>query len=241
MRVFPPSVSKILIAGAALSLSGCAAIDQTALFVDRLFQNISLPKFEMPELQTARSGNLTATEDEPFMLTLQASDVDMEYGDRLAFTAGRLPQWLYLSRDGKLEGTPKNKDVGLHEIELRVTDLAGQYDTLSLEIDVQNTNDAPVLIAKTLEFAKQDEPYTQILEVQDDDLAYGDRLRFNAVLAPEWLSVSDDATLTGTPANADVGIHKITIEVVDSGGLSAQQHYVVEVKNVNDAPLFNAN
>jgi len=96
-------------------------------------------------------------------------------------------------------------------------------------------------LLKTLEFAKQDEPYTQILEVQDDDLAYGDRLRFNAVLAPKWLSVSDDATLTGTPDNADVGIHKITIEVVDSGGLSAQQHYVVEVKNVNDAPLFNAN
>ena len=47
--------------------------------------------------------------------------------------------------------------------------------------------------------------------------------------------------MIGTPSNADVGVHEIVVQATDKGKQSAEQSYVVEVKNVNDAPIFVKN
>ncbi len=226
-----PSISAIV--GAGFLLSSCAAIDNIVLMMEEVVTNLSTPKFATP-----KKGDFTAIEDEQFSLSLEASDDDLAYGDKLAFTADELPNWLYLSRDGVLEGMPKNQDVGIHDIRIRVVDLAGQFDELDIQILVENSNDAPVILNTNLEFATQGDAYNQLIEVEDDDLQYGDTLSFSALTAPEWLDISSNGMLVGTPLNADVGVHKVTIEVMDAGGLSAQQNFIVEVKNVNDAPIF---
>ena len=64
------------------------------------------------------------------------------------------------------------------------------------------------------------------------------QLRFTGLSLPDWLKLAPGGLLTGTPSNADVGVHEVVVEVSDSGKLTAQQSYVIEVKNVNDAPVF---
>ena len=230
VRLFT-SLSPVM--GAALLMTSCTAVDNVVFFMEKLVHNVDTPQFQRPS-----SGDFSATEDEAFTLTLNASDEDLEYGDKLVFSAAKLPQWLYLSRSGLLEGTPKNEDVGIHALQLRVTDLAGQYDELNIDIKVENTNDGPKIISQRLEDATQGEAYEQLISVHDDDLIYGDRLGYELRENPQWLGISSAGVLNGTPENADVGIHKFIILVSDRGGLSAQQHFVVEVKNVNDAPKF---
>ena len=77
-----------------------------------------------------------------------------------------------------MEERLKNGDVGTHEVQVRVTDLSGESDELSLIIVVKNTNDAPIVVAGPLGFATQDMLYEQQLEYEDIDLIHGDKLRF---------------------------------------------------------------
>lgn len=219
--------------GGLLVLTSCAPVEHMTAFVDRLAQTAQTAQIGTPE-----QNSLSATEDAPFSLQLKVRDVDVQYGDKLNFTAIRLPSWLYLSRDGLLEGTPDNDDVGAHDLLLRVTDLAGQSDELNLTIIVENTNDAPSIVTRALGHATQDAAYEAQLEYADIDIAYGDQLRFTGLSLPDWLKLAPEGLLTGTPSNADVGVHEVVVEVSDSGKLTAQQSFAIEVKNVNDAPVF---
>jgi protocatechuate 3,4-dioxygenase beta subunit len=88
-----------------------------------------------------------AIEDEPYTYTLTVKDPDA--GDRCKIVADILPDWLTLTDnpDGtaSLSGTPENKDVGEHEIQIKVKDSEKTKDIQSFIITVANTNDAPLL------------------------------------------------------------------------------------------------
>ena len=217
-------------------LSSCSAVERVTSFVSTVRENMT-PVLSEP----ATPDKLTAVEDSTFSLQLLVTDDDLQYGDKLAFSAVRLPGWLYLTSDGILEGTPENGDVGVHDVQVRVTDLSGQFDELSLTVVVQNTNDAPSVLAGPLGFATQDTLYEQQIDYDDLDLIHGDKLRFSAVTLPTWLKLTPEGLLIGTPSNADVGVHEVVVQATDKGKQSAEQSYVVEVKNVNDAPIFVKN
>lgn len=190
------------------------------------------------ESSSSQTGDFIASEDEAYSLQLEVQDVDIPYGDKLSFSMVSLPSWLSLSRDGLLKGTPKNADVGMHEITVRVTDRAGKSDDANFVIDVLNTNDSPKFVTNNLPRAVQDNAYEVQLEVADDDLPHGDVMRFNAVNAPIWLTVSNDGLIQGTPKNEDVGEHVIAIEVSDKAGVAIQKEFKVTAENINDAPIF---
>lgn len=219
--------------GFAVLLTSCAAFDRVTSFVDVLAHQTA-----SSQAQGHDKDSLTATEDAPFSLQLKVADADLQYGDKLSFSALRLPAWLYLTNEGVLEGTPENQDVGAHDIQVRVSDLSGQSDELSLTITVKNVNDAPSVVTTALGHATQDTLYEQQLDYEDIDIAYGDTLRFTGLSLPGWLNLSPDGVLSGTPLNDDVGVHEVVVEISDSGKLTAQQSFVIEVKNVNDAPVF---
>ena len=229
MRTFKIAPGVIAIA----LLTSCSAVDKVTSFVSALAENMT-PVLSEP----SAPDELSAIEDSPFSLQLQVTDDDLQYGDKLSFSAVRLPGWLYLTLDGVLEGPPENEDVGAHEVQVRVTDLSGQSDELSLTVMVKNTNDAPSVLPGPLGFATQDMLYEQQLDYDDMDLIHGDKIRFSAVTLPAWLKLTPEGLLTGTPSNADVGVHEIVVQATDKGKQSAEQSYVIEVKNVNDAPVF---
>ena len=223
---------------ALVMLTSCTAIDKVTSFVISIAEDAAPIINIEPEMSVSSSDNLSANEDSPFSLQLHVADDDLQYGDKLTFSAVQLPSWLYLTLDGVLEGTPENGDVGTHEVQVRVTDLSGESDQLSLTIVVKNTNDAPIVLAGPLGFATQDMLYEQQLEYEDIDLIHGDELRFSAVNLPEWLKLTPEGLLTGTPSNADVGVHELVVQAIDKGKLTAEQSYAIEVKNVNDSPSF---
>ena len=235
MRIF-----KILPGVMALLMpTSCTAVDKLTSFVSSIADGMAPVIGADPVISASSSyEKLSANEDNPFSLQLHVADDDLQYGDKLTFSAVRLPSWLYLTLDGVLEGTPENADVGAHDVQVRVTDLSGQSDELSLTIIVKNTNDAPTVLAGPLGFATQDMLYEQQLDYEDIDLIHGDKLRFSAVTLPEWLMLTPEGLLTGTPSNADVGVHELVVQATDEGKLSAEQSYAIEVKNVNDAPSF---
>ncbi|MDA7776624.1 putative Ig domain-containing protein [Alphaproteobacteria bacterium] len=187
------------------------------------------------------TGKLVAREDQPFNLKLEVTDADIPYGDRINFSMVSLPDWLAVSIDGILSGTPKNADVGSFDIVVRATDRSGKTDDANLNITVVNANDPPFFITTDLPSASEDTEYEIQLEVGDIDLPYGDKLIFDEITMPEWLSLSKDGRLTGLPTNANVGMHLIGVEVVDKAGVAIQREFKVTVENVNDAPVFRFN
>ncbi len=80
----------------------------------------------------------TATEGLPYSYAIAASDPDA--GDTLAITAATLPGWLTLADNGDgtgvLSGTPSTAEVGLHPVELVVTDAQAASDTQAFDIEV---------------------------------------------------------------------------------------------------------
>ena len=184
------------------------------------------------------AGGFVANEDTPYSLQLLVEDIDIPYGDKLTFSMVELPDWLGLSRDGLLKGTPNNADVGSDEIIVRVTDKYGQSDDAVFMIAVVNSNDAPKFVTASLPAAIQDSAYEMAVEVIDDDIQHGDIMRFKLADGPDWLQISKDGMLGGTPANADVGDHIVVVVLSDKAGVTIQKEFKLKVENINDAPVF---
>ena len=186
----------------------------------------------------------TATEEVAYEYVVTAEDVDV--GDAVSITALTLPGWLDLTGDGgvteTLSGTPTNDDVGEHLIALHVEDLAGATATQTFTITVANVNDAPVFTSTPVTTATQDASYSYPVAAADVDA--DDVLTITAESLPGWLTLVDHgdgtATLSGTPANADVGDHAMSLLVTDAGGLTDTQSFTITVANVNDAPIFTS-
>jgi gamma-glutamylcyclotransferase (GGCT)/AIG2-like uncharacterized protein YtfP len=170
----------------------------------------------------------TATEDALYTYAVTADDPDLIHGDALTITATTLPAWLTFEDrgdgTGTLSGTPASADVGEHAVALRVADSGGLTDMQSFTITVANINDPPEFTSEPVTAATQDAPYTYTVTADDPDLIHGDALTITAPTLPAWLTFEDHgdgaATLSGTPANADVGAHAVALLVTDSGGLT---------------------
>ena len=222
------------------------AIDRSGLSAQQVFTITVVNVNDAPVFTSAPE--LAATQDEAYVYTVVATDLDLPYGDTLAITAPVLSSWLTLADCGDgtatLSGVPINADVGDHQVVLQVTDSGGMTDTQIFTITVANVNDAPVFIGAPVFVAVQDVIYTHIAVVDDLDLPYGDVLMITAPVLPSWLTLTDHgdgtARLSGVPGNADVGNHQVVLQVTDSGKLTDTYAFTVTVLNVNDAPTFGS-
>ncbi|MCB2383443.1 Ig-like domain-containing protein [Shewanella sp. SR1] len=201
----------------------------------------SLPAFNLSvtnvnDAPTISSTAITvATQDTAYSYTVVAADTDV--GDVLTFSAVTKPSWLsFNAATGVLSGTPGNADVGSHAVLLRVTDTDGLTAEQSFSITVTNANDAPTISSTAVTTATQDTAYSYTFMAEDTD--EGDVLTFSAVTKPSWLSFNAaTGVLSGTPGNADLGAHQVTLRVTDTDGLTAEQSFTITVTNVNDAPV----
>lgn len=88
--------------------------------------------------------------------------------------------------------------------------------------------------------ATEDSPYSGTIADDATDPDAGDTLTFSKVAGPAWLAVAADGTLSGTPANADVGLNSWTVEVNDGHGGADQAALQIMVVNTNDPPTFTS-
>lgn len=74
-------------------------------------------------------------------------------------------------------------------------------------------------------------------EAADGD---GDEITYAKAAGPEWLTIATDGTLSGTPANDDVGTNVFRVSATDPTGASDDADLIIEVINVNDDPVWSA-
>jgi len=113
---------------------------------------------------------------------------------------------------------------------------------------VANTNDPPYFTSTPSMSATEDSEYVYEVAAADDDLlaaGVAETLTITAPASlPAWLTLTDrgdgTAVLRGTPANADVGPHTVTLRVTDAAGAWAEQAFAIVVANTNDPPYFTS-
>ncbi|MCP4699746.1 MAG: hypothetical protein GY862_23280, partial [Gammaproteobacteria bacterium] len=212
---------------------GTVDVDQS--FVITVANTNDAPTFTSTKL-------IAGLEDAAYSYNITAADADV--GDSLTLTAPVKPAWLNLTDNGggtgTLSGTPANSDVGANNVTLRVNDGTVDVDQ-SFVITVANTNDAPTFTSTKVTAGTEDAVYIYTIVVTDAD---GDSLTLTAPVKPAWLmnlTRNDDGTwtLSGTPANSDVGDHNVTLLASD-GTVDADQSFVITVANSNDAPTFTS-
>lgn len=193
-----------------------------------------------------------ALEDSPFTLTIPAGTfTDVDAGDVLTLSAGTdllpLPAWLNFDPvSGTLFGTPTNDDTGTQWVRVTATDLAGATASVLFNINVLETNDAPVVITPVVDHTiLEDAPYALFFRGAftdpDGDPNLG-IVRYQATLAdgsplPVWLTLDErNGVLRGAPSNADVGALDIALTAIDEFGLAASDTFRLTIENTNDAP-----
>ena len=168
---------------------------------------------------------------------------DPDAGDTLTITAPVLPGWLSLTDNGDgsalLAGTASNAEVGVHPLELEVSDGHGADASQAFTVTVSATNQPPDFTSTPLTLVAEDSPYLYAVAATDPDA--GDTLTITAQILPGWLSLTDNgdgtAALAGTPGNDQVGDHPVELRVTDGFGAAATQAFRITVANTNDPPV----
>jgi hypothetical protein len=178
----------------------------------------------------------TAMEDELYEYIFEADDFNEE--DILILSAIEKPSWLEFNhtlglREATLSGTPINENVGDTTVILRVSDGELQRDQ-EFTLTVENSNDPVKIISIPDTVVDEGAAYTYLVEVEDVDEA--DTISVLAPTLPGWLSWDEETlTLSGTPANEDVGDHNVLITASD-GTETDSQDFTITVNKVNEVP-----
>ncbi len=104
---------------------------------------------------------------------------------------------------------------------------------LNLEGIFPFLNQPPVIISEPVITATEDQLYSYQVMARDPN---GDTLTYSFIIKPDGMSIDRESGLISwTPANNQVGIHQIIVEVSD-GKQSVTQNFEIEVINVNNPP-----
>ena len=103
-------------------------------------------------------------------------------------------------------------------------------------LTVTNVNDAPT-VANAIADASTAEDAAYSLDASGTctDVDASTTLSYTISGAPSTITATTAGVISGTPTNANVGAHTITVTCSD-GALTASDQYVLTVTNVNDAP-----
>ena len=194
--------------------------------------------------------NQSVAEDAAFSYAIPSDAfADIDAGDTFTYTAtlangDPLPSWLTLS-GGVFSGTPLNGDVGSISVEVTATDSGGASVTSSFDLDVSNTNDAPVVDQGIgTQNATEDAAFSFAVPTDAfEDVDAGDSLTYSATLTgggalPAWLSF-DGTTFSGTPTNDEVGSLSVEVTATDQSGATVTETFTLNVINTNDAPTVD--
>ena len=177
-----------------------------------------------------------ASENTAYSAIISATDPE---ADLITYSRVIGPAWLSVAPDGTLSGTPGNGDVGVNVFTIRATDSLGASADVSLNIAVSNVNGAPAFPSDLMIMtATEDVAFTGQLTASDQDAQDGST--FVIVSGPAWLHVATDGGLSGTPANAHVGLNLFTVRVTDTMGAFDEATLEISVTNVNDVPVFTS-
>lgn len=190
----------------------------------------------------AKSATVTTVQRSSLPITLKAGD-DEE--DPLVFTILSSPS------NGALTGTapsltytPDNSFTGTDSFTYQVSDgkLTSAIATITIKVTTKGSgreNRAPAFKSNPITRADGfvNEPYkASALTDSADDPDKGDTITYSKVSGPEWLDISPNGRLSGTPPAGSHGNHRFTIRATDNAGASDETVLLIEIKT-SDLPL----
>lgn len=241
----------------ALNLNGSDSI--TVTVTDNGSPNLSAPvtipvtivAVNDPPVPAGSIGAQSGTEGTAFTMPSIIGNFSDPDGDTLTYliTAGSLPTGTGLTINpvtSVISGTPTDADAkATQPISVTVSASDGSFQaTQQFNLTIADINNAPAFTSTAVTSATQGVAYSYSIASNDPDA--GDTLTITAGTLPGWLTLTDNgngtATLSGTPANADVGNVSVDLTVTDNGAgnLTGTQSFTLNVANVNDAPTVTS-
>ncbi|MDJ0924236.1 MAG: putative Ig domain-containing protein [Acidimicrobiia bacterium] len=185
----------------------------------------------------------TVAENDPFTLTVTASDAD---GTIPSLSAAGLPGWATFVDNGDgtgtISGTPGYTDAGISTVTISADD-GTDTGNETFDLTVTNTNRPPVVNPVGDQLAAEGVALVPVVvSASDPD---GTIPSLAATGLPGWASFVDNGdgtgTITGTPGYTDAGISTVTIEAEDGGvpNLSDSTPFQLTVTNTNRPPVVD--
>lgn len=175
--------------------------------------------------------------------SVEVSDVDA--GDSLTFElVSQTQEWVTIEADTGvlriLEGAIVDfEQAAQNEIVVRVVDAGGLSDEVTIGLQANDANDAPVLVQELPDTTAQVGTlfqYTIPAESFSDQDA-GDQLRYVVTDAdgfplPSWLEFDSAAReFSGTPTSDDVGTLTVQVTALDNSGATAKDSFDILVES----------
>ena len=190
--------------------------------------------------------DVSTAEDSAFTYSVAGNFSDAD-GDNLTLSAtladdNPLPSWLsFNATTGTFTGTPLNANVGT--ISVKVTASDGTSSTSDIfELEVTNTNDAPVAVGAAIgpKTATEDETFADLdVSGKFADPDVGDTLTYTLTGAPAGISINETTgVISGTPTES--GSFTVGVQASDGNGGTLTRSFALNVTSANAAPTASA-
>jgi RHS repeat-associated protein len=141
---------------------------------------------------------------------------------------------------GLLRWTPASDSLGVHSVEVQVTDSRQGIATQRFVVTARATpaNRSPIFTSVPSTLAEVSKSFTFAANAIDAD---GDSLRYQLNASPSGMTIdANTGTITWTPTAQQLGTHPITVQVDDGRGASAEQSFALLVVSPSDnaAPVI---
>jgi len=141
---------------------------------------------------------------------------------------------LQFDGNGSFAYTPPSNFSGTTSFTYRARDAAAQSAVVTVTIEVTAVNDPPFFsTAAPPTTAPEGVTYRYTFAASDPDSTTP---TISAPTLPTWLTFTAPATISGTPAEANVGVHNVTMSVTDGVAPAVTRQFQITVENVDIAP-----
>ncbi|HET9251866.1 MAG TPA: putative Ig domain-containing protein, partial [Candidatus Eisenbacteria bacterium] len=188
----------------------------------------------------AAIGNKTVNEGVLLSFTATATDADLP-AQTLTFSLGAgAPAGAAITAGGAFTWTPSEAQSGLHSITVNVSDGAGGTDSETIQVTVNEVNQAPVLGAIGNRTVNEGVLLSFTATATDADVPTNTLTFSLGAGAPAGAAITAGGAFTWTPTEAQgPGNYPITVNVSDGAGGTDSELITVTVNEVNGAPVLD--
>ncbi len=143
--------------------------------------------------------------------------------------------------NGVLSLSLKDNAFGTSTMRIRCTDTGDGFIEDEFIVTVNSVNDKPVFTSTPKTSSTEDIEYIYNITVTDVE---NDVITLTITGKPGWLTFTDhgngSATLTGTPAQENVGQYDISVQAKDANNGTTTQDFNLTILNLNERPWFTS-
>jgi Big-like domain-containing protein/surface protein with Ig-like domain/putative Ig domain-containing protein/uncharacterized protein DUF11/VCBS repeat protein len=140
---------------------------------------------------------------------------------------------LQLRADGSFSFSPNPNFSGTTTFTYRAGDGVTQSGPATVTIAVSAVNDPPFPTNSAPRTVEEGVTYRYTLTATDPD---GTTPTITAPTLPRWLTFTAPATISGTPGDADVGVHAVTMSITDGVAPPVPVQWEITVEDVDNPP-----